>query len=614
MRKLVRGSAKKWIWGVAVSASLLAVRSVSADSRADAVTVIANKRVPASIELAKYYVQRRGLAPNRIVEIDVADEDFISRKDYEQNIALPIRKQLEQKGIAAKTRILVTTYGVPLRLNAPEPTAEENAVIVEAKTYRASARKRIQEVIAAAYELSGEKPPKVQDGAAEQSDEALVEEARKAVRECAQKMWDLPDEGKRREARVKINNFVATFSGVAGIAQSTKVAPGAENKDAEAALEKLKHDVQVARTLLQRLDEIRTPENRKRGYSIAAQTFGAVGALGRANAFIRALEYKEADASVDSELEFVWWDRDQYLVANRVPNPMRHNATPLTTPVLLPLVLVSRIDASDLDKAKHIIDSSLQAEAEGLKGTAYIDARGLPESDPKYGMYDENLRDLADLLDDETEIPTTLENTDARFSKKGEAPDVALYSGWYRLRHYEDAFTFVPGAIGYHVASEEAVTLHKSDETGWCKNALDRGISATLGAVAEPYLDAFPPPLDFFGMLLSGRFNLIESYALTSPYVSWRMVLIGDPLYQPFRKPLVQAKALAERSNGAADLESWPQSPLDKEFPDPVAARALLAERKKQLEGEIAAFYKALEERRKESAKDTKRPPKAGRP
>jgi len=43
---------------------------------------------------------------------------------------------------------------------------------------------------------------------------------------------------------------------------------------------------------------------------------------------------------------------------------------------------------------------------------------------------------------------------------------VALYVGWYRLRHYEDAFAFNLGAIGYHIASGEAVSIHNPQEKG----------------------------------------------------------------------------------------------------------------------------------------------------
>jgi len=34
--------------------------------------------------------------------------------------------------------------------------------------------------------------------------------------------------------------------------------------------------------------------------------------------------------------------------------------------------------------------------------------------------------------------------------------------------------------------------------------------------------------------LLDGRLGLAECYALSKPFWSWQMVLIGDPLYRPF--------------------------------------------------------------------------------
>ncbi len=60
------------------------------------------------------------------------------------------------------------------------------------------------------------------------------------------------------------------------------------------------------------------------------------------------------------------------------------------------------------------------------------------------------------------------------------------------------------------------------------------GITATLGPVTEPYLHAFPEPRAFFAALYDGH-CLVEAYYLTQPLDSWQMVLIGDPLYTPFK-------------------------------------------------------------------------------
>jgi len=42
-------------------------------------------------------------------------------------------------------------------------------------------------------------------------------------------------------------------------------------------------------------------------------------------------------------------------------------------------------------------------------------------------------------------------------------------------------------------------------------------------------------PEIFFKYLTAGDFSLAECYLLSTPCLSWKQVLIGDPLYRPFR-------------------------------------------------------------------------------
>ncbi|MCK4292083.1 MAG: hypothetical protein KAY65_02720 [Planctomycetes bacterium] len=65
---------------------------------------------------------------------------------------------------------------------------------------------------------------------------------------------------------------------------------------------------------------------------------------------------------------------------------------------------------------------------------------------------------------------------------------------------------------------------------------LTDGIPATLGAVGEPYLYAFPKPRAFFSEPYKGV-CLVEAFYHTKPFNSWQLILIGDPLYRPFKKP-----------------------------------------------------------------------------
>ncbi|MBU0463039.1 MAG: TIGR03790 family protein [Proteobacteria bacterium] len=90
----------------------------------------------------------------------------------------------------------------------------------------------------------------------------------------------------------------------------------------------------------------------------------------------------------------------------------------------------------------------------------------------------------------------------------------------------------VKGSVGYHMASSECATLKQDNSQVWCKKMLDNGITATIGPVGEPYIQAFPIPELFFGFLIEGYLTLAESYLISLPYLSWKMVLVGDPLYR----------------------------------------------------------------------------------
>ena len=89
------------------------------------------------------------------------------------------------------------------------------------------------------------------------------------------------------------------------------------------------------------------------------------------------------------------------------------------------------------------------------------------------------------------------------------------------------------GAIGYHIASLEAVDLRDGQSRQWVPSMLTDGITVTLGAVAEPYLSAFPKPDKFLAELFKGK-TIVEAYYRSQPFNSWQMMLIGDPLYRPF--------------------------------------------------------------------------------
>lgn len=241
---------------------------------------------------------------------------------------------------------------------------------------------------------------------------------------------------------------------------------------------------------------------------------------------INRLSGYETHASVDSELSMLLFD--SYDLYRWQPNTLNNKIPGFGFKTLM----VSRLDGPDYQIIKGLVDKSMTAEKKGLKGNAYIDSRGIVSKNT-YGYFDQSLRDLEQFIRSNTKMPVTSEKTGQLF-QPGSCPQTAVYCGWYSVKKYIDAFDFVDGAVGYHIASYEAQNLHDPKSSTWCAAMLRDGITATLGAVAEPYLHTFPEPKAFFAELFNGN-CLAEAYYKTKPFNSWQLVLIGDPLYRPFK-------------------------------------------------------------------------------
>jgi len=238
---------------------------------------------------------------------------------------------------------------------------------------------------------------------------------------------------------------------------------------------------------------------------------------------------KETNASVDSELSMVLFS--DYELYRWQSNSLKDSSDWDRK-----TLMVSRLDGPSESIAIGLVDKAVSAERTGLNGIAYIDARGMANDKMlySYGHYDQSLRDLAVLIKLRTNLPVKEENT-SRLFEPNKCPQTAIYCGWYSLKKYIDSFKFVDGAVGYHIASYEAVNLRDLNSAEWCPAMLKHGITATIGAVAEPLLVAFPEPNAFFAELINGS-CLVEAYYRTNPFNSWQLVLVGDPLYRPFKK------------------------------------------------------------------------------
>ena len=249
------------------------------------------------------------------------------------------------------------------------------------------------------------------------------------------------------------------------------------------------------------------------------------------------LKKDDQRASLDSELALV--KVANYDLSGWIPNPwfvgFRARKLPISENELL---WVSRLDGPSPDIVRRVIDDSIAVEKSGLVGRAYFDARWRKPSAAKkvsgYGLYDKSIHWAAKRLGDKNWMPVVVDDKEALF-QPGQCPDAALYCGWYSLSRYVDAFDWVKGAVGYHIASGECATLKRDSSQAWCKRMLEDGVVATVGPTSEPYVNAFPLPELFFSLLADGQMSLAGCYMASLPYVSWQMVLVGDPLYRPFK-------------------------------------------------------------------------------
>jgi uncharacterized protein (TIGR03790 family) len=259
----------------------------------------------------------------------------------------------------------------------------------------------------------------------------------------------------------------------------------------------------------------------------------------------RHLSWAESEACVDSELSLLWWD--DYELRRFLPNLLNWQVPDRRRDEKPPMLMTARLDGPTVALVKGLVDQALEVEKKGLEGKVYVDARKIAYDATKdtgygYGGYDESLREMARLLDREAKLSVTLDDEPGLFAP-GSCPDCALYCGWYSLANYVPCCRFVRGAVAYHIASSEAVSLRNPDTKLWCKCLLQDGVAATLGPVAEPYTIGFPKPAEFFGFLVTGQYTLVECYHRTALLTSWMTVLVGDPLYNPYgRNPKLGAE------------------------------------------------------------------------
>ncbi|NIA07628.1 MAG: TIGR03790 family protein [Actinobacteria bacterium] len=501
------------------------------------VAVLANSSFAGSRELAEYYCRARNIPTSNIISFAMPDGELVARSLYDKSIVPQVRQALEKMPRFRDIHCLVTVRGVPLRIGSAKPTDQERSLLSSLSRNRKLALEELKGLLAQANRLAGLPKPPLADpkkAASRNRGAALVRQTLEAMNLAAEKINSLPESLYKDRVVKDFDQVQQNLFGLASRLERLKSqGPLAATDPRAAELAQLQDqlrraDQQVSQLMrsgvtFARLDQAAAVTRRSRG---------VLGVIQQLDASVRLINYpyEKSSSSFDSELSLVL--ADDYPKRGFVINNLCLEC-PSSSQKQIRTLMVSRIDAPTASIARGLIDMAIAAEARGLSGRSYIDTGWSKARKAGYKNTEKSLLTAAEILTKYSGLPVIVDTRNEVFAE-GSCPEAVLYCGWYSLKKYVDAFDWAPGAVGYHIASFELTTLRNPKFTGWATSMLRDGITATLGAVEEPLLASFPPPDRFFTLLLTGRYSLVECFYMTKRFNSWRLVLIGDPLYRPF--------------------------------------------------------------------------------
>jgi len=243
-------------------------------------------------------------------------------------------------------------------------------------------------------------------------------------------------------------------------------------------------------------------------------------------------DYSSDQASVDSELCLLG---RVHARCGPIPNRYLHREEPFDSQ-RFGMFLVTRLDAASSEVVMRMVDAGLAVEGSrslSARGAAYFDLD--PERNRRGARIDEsilaNRRYLA--LDKRLAGRIRVEETAREFDQPDEVKDVFLYLGWHSNRYLPEVFSWMPGAVGVHFHPLSARSL-RDPQACWVAGALADGLAFTAGSVFDPSTQGVNAFDDLYRYLHMG-YTWAESAYMCLRFVSWQNVVIGDPLYRPFR-------------------------------------------------------------------------------
>ncbi|MCG3178973.1 MAG: hypothetical protein BIFFINMI_01303 [Phycisphaerae bacterium] len=503
----------------------------------DEIVMVIRRGDPDGARLSRYYSDARNVPRTQIIALDLPATNEISWSVYETRVIKPIRTELTRRKLDESTRCLLILGRVPLGISPdPATTSEEH----ETKMLKDAVRSGTLEFFQQAWrveqlaraQMPGRPPDKLDK---DHNNFWTIREWYQDSRDRAIQVIEPLPADKRDPLMQRLNAIRLAVEGIK--ARQREEPKDLLAKDYKQQLEQWKKDqeqIAAAEAEARKSAGGHGPASmRDARRRMQYDKFGLQGAMQQAFDDINELTSSVRASALDSELAMLW--QDNYRQFHVHGNPLRGSAIDAKPEKDKPRagVMVCRLDGPDIAQLMRMVDDGLMTEkvGKGVAGKFCIDTRGLPKEDRDY-RYDEMLLNAADWTGRPAAM-TMVKDTSILVMPATKANPIGFYAGWGGADAFPSDYQCATGAVTLSLNPQAAGELFKADSTRWTNGWLKVGAAATVGAVlqADPY--SFPNATEFAKALLVDGRPLAEAYWMTTPFASWRVILIGDPLYKP---------------------------------------------------------------------------------
>ncbi|MFV0422325.1 TIGR03790 family protein [Oleidesulfovibrio sp.] len=182
------------------------------------------------------------------------------------------------------------------------------------------------------------------------------------------------------------------------------------------------------------------------------------------------------------------------------------------------LYLVTRLDGESEEAAKALVDKAVQAEKTVKVAETFAVVTkeklvtGIEEAASRHNV--------------------ALDFKPLAYTRDNDLPENTMW--FYGSGHPYRALRKTQWPVGAVAAFLKSDTLARlsADADYWVPGLLREGVTATFGAVAEPYVEGYTRGDVFFDRFWSGKYSFAEAMFMATPTVRWMMCGVGDPLYR----------------------------------------------------------------------------------